>query len=61
MKIYKVVRTYDRGKAEYKNLEQAFQEGYEFVRASEYIPPQIAKGDMYYGFIEYIVAKEVSE
>lgn len=60
MKIYKVVRSYDRGKAEYKDLEQAFQEGYEFVRASEYIPPQIANGNMYYGFIEYIVAKEVN-
>lgn len=47
MKIYKVVRSYDRGKTEYKDLEQAFKEGYEFVRASEYIPPQTANGNIY--------------
>jgi len=57
-KQYKVVRSYgpsSNGKT--VELEKAFEEGYEFVRASEYI--EASKG--YAGYIEYILCKEVKE
>lgn len=57
-KQYRVVRSYgpsSTGKT--VELEKAFEEGYEFVRASEYIE---AKGG-YAGYIEYILCKEVEE
>ena len=53
---YKVVRTWDDGK--YTDLlEKAFKEGYEFVRASEYVPSESHGGIRRYGYIEYILRK----
>ena len=61
MKQYKVVRTYDDGKTSEKLLQEAFDEGYEFVRASEYIPESNHDGRRRYGYIEYVLAKIVNE
>ena len=55
---YKVVRTWDDGI--YTDLlENAFKEGYEFVRASEYVPSENHKGIRRYGYIEYILRKPI--
>ena len=56
---YKVVRTYDDGKTKDQNLQDAFDSGYEFVRASEYVPEATHDGTRRYGYIEYILKKEV--
>lgn len=60
---YKVVRTYDDGKhdSEMSTLTSAFDDGYEFVRASEYVPEVTHNGRRRYGYIEYILRKEVEE
>lgn len=53
---YKVVRSYGPtsiGKTD--DLERAFRDGYEFVRASEYVEGSRDKA----GYIEYILRKEV--
>lgn len=60
MKKYKVVRTYD-DKARTDELQSAFYEGWEFVRASEYIPEATHHGIRRFGYIEYILVKEVEE
>ena len=57
MTEYKVVRSYDGGKYEEK-LQEAFNEGFEFVRASEFIPESRHSGTIRYGYIEYILKKE---
>ena len=57
MTIYKVVRSYDGGKYE-EQLQKAFNEGFEFVRASEFIPESRHNGTVRYGYIEYILKKE---
>lgn len=52
---YKVVRSYTDGcSAEKKNLEKAFDDGYEFVRASELVENAHGKCN----YIEYILRKE---
>lgn len=53
---YKVVRSYSPSEP-FSRLELniAFNDGWEFVRASEYIPKKGRKG----GYIEYILRKEV--
>lgn len=52
---YKVVRSYGpASRAETKELREAFEEGYEFVRASEYIEGKQG----YPGYIEYILRKK---
>lgn len=56
---YMVVRTYDDGKTKEQLLQDAFDSGYEFVRASEYIPEANHDGTRRYGYIEYILKKEV--
>jgi hypothetical protein len=53
---YKVVRTWDDGKYT-ELLEKAFKEGYEFVRASEYVPSATYGGMRRYGYIEYILRR----
>ena len=53
---YKAVRTYDDGKYE-ELLNRAFDEGYEFIRASEYVPASKEGGRFRYGYIEYVVRK----
>ena len=53
MAVYKVVRTYNVGDKA-KQLQEAFDAGYTFVRASEYIP----EGPHHYGYIEYILVRE---
>lgn len=60
MKHYKVVRTYDDGYDE-GNLQAEFDDGYEFVRASEFVPEVTHNGRRRYGYIEYILVKEESE
>lgn len=57
--IYKVVRTYDDGNSKVHSLQDAFDSGYEFVRASEYVPEKSHDGTRRYGYIEYILRKEV--
>ncbi len=52
---YKVVRSYgpdSNGKT--KDLEEAFKNGYEFVRASEYVNGEYT----YSGYIEYILRRK---
>lgn len=52
---YKVVRSYNPSEPLNRlELNIAFNDGYEFVRASEYIPQKGRKG----GYIEYILRKE---
>lgn len=58
---YKVVRTYDDGAANTDKLQSAFDDGYEFVRASEYVPEATHGGTRRFGYIEYILRKEVEE
>lgn len=62
MTKYKVVRTYDDGRndSEMAKLTSAFDAGYEFVSASEYVP-EATHGERRYGYIEYILRKEVEE
>ncbi len=60
-KKYKVVRTYDEGKTRTAELEDAFKDGYEFVRASEFIPSETRDGVRRFGYIEYILVKEVGD
>lgn len=55
---YKVVRSYDDGDYD-EPLQRAFEKGYEFVRASEYVPEVTHSGVRRYGYIEYILRKEV--
>ena len=53
---YKVVRSYGPNSiAQTKNLVEAFEEGYQFVRASEYIEGERDKA----GYIEYILKREI--
>ena len=55
---YKVVRSYGpTSVGESKDLEEAFKEGYEFVRASDYIEG----GRGYAGYIEYILRRKNHE
>lgn len=61
MTKYKVVRTYDDGTSRTDELQSAFNVGYEFVRASEHVPEVIYGGTRRYGYIEYILKKEVEE
>ncbi len=58
---YKVVRTYDDGTDPICKLQSAFDDGYEFVRASEYVPEANHIERRRYGYIEYILRKEVEE
>ncbi len=52
---YKVVRSYGPASTgEAKDLEKAFKEGYEFVRASDYIEGRVG----YSGYIEYILRRK---
>lgn len=60
MTKYKVVRTYDDGKNT-ELLASAFNTGYGFVRASEYVSEVTHNGTRRYGYIEYILKKEVEE
>ena len=57
---YKVVRTYDDGQTKEQSLQDAFNNGYKFVRASEYIPEGNHNGNRRFGYIEYILKKEVA-
>lgn len=53
---YKVVRSYSPSEPFSRlELSVAFNDGWEFVRASEYIPKKGRKG----GYIEYILRREV--
>lgn len=61
MKKYKVVRTYDDGECCEKELQQAFDEGWQFLRASEYVPERIGDGEIRYGYIEYILMRDMQE
>ena len=55
-KEYKVVRSYDYGSDQYSSLKNAFKEGWQFERASEYVPSQSYRdGYVTYGYIEYIL------
>lgn len=55
---YKVVRSYGPNSiAQAKNLVAAFEEGYQFVRASEYIEGEQDKA----GYIEYILRRKKDE
>jgi hypothetical protein len=60
---YKVVRSYGPGSHTGEdNLIEAFDEGWEFAKASDYIPDYIGRDlTHHYGFIEYILRKEIEE
>lgn len=55
--VYKAIRTFDSGSYE-EPLNRAFDEGYEFVRASEFVPARSTGSVIRYGYIEYIVRKQ---
>ena len=61
MKQYKVVRTYNDGSSCENDLQKAFDDGYKFVRASEYVPEANHGGRRRYGYIEYVLAKKETE
>lgn len=50
---YKAVRTYHDDNS---RLTKAFNDGYEFVRASEYVPTE----PLAPGYIEYILCKPIT-
>ena len=54
---YSVVRTYESGTNCEKDLQNAFDDGWQFVRASEYIPESVHDGVRRYGYIEYVLCK----
>lgn len=54
---YKVVRTYDDG-SYMEPLQVAFNDGWQFLRASEYVPECSHGGERRFGYIEYILVKE---
>ena len=59
-KEYKVVRSFDYGTDRELSLQNAFEEGWQFERASEYVPSNsYSEGYVTYGYIEYILFKEV--
>ncbi len=58
---FKVVRTYDSGKDNKTDLQQAFDDGWQFVRASEFVPENKHDGIRRFGYIEYILCKEVGD
>lgn len=55
---YKVVRSYDDGKTGEDKLQREFDDGWKFVRASEYVPEATHNGVRRFGYIEYILCKE---
>lgn len=57
---YKVVRTYEDG-AKTDELEQAFEDGWRFLRANEFVPMSKYDGIYRYGYIEYILYKEAGD
>ena len=57
---YIAVRSYDNGSYD-APLNEKFDEGYEFVRASEYVPETNRNGRTRFGFIEYILRKPICE
>lgn len=57
MREYKVVRSYEGGKTRETELQEYLGNGYDYLRASEYIPPTKER----YGYIEYILVKEVED
>lgn len=60
MTKYKVIRSFEYGETCEERLEKAFSEGWQFVRASEYIPPYLhSNGRKRIGYIEYILSKEI--
>ena len=58
MKEYTVVRSYERGEVKDAELLERFEDGWEFLRASEYIPPDDFENFHRYGYIEYILWRE---
>ena len=55
---YKVVRSYNPAcMTSYSDLEKAFEDGWQFVRASDYVEKNAGCS----GYIEYILCKEVEE
>ena len=59
-KIYKMVRSFHNGKSyEDSNLNSLLKAGWEFVRASEFIPSFEDSHLIHYGYVEYILCKEV--
>lgn len=58
--IYKVVRTYDDGAYE-SDLQCAFDDDWQFVRASSYVPETTHGSVRRYGYIEYILSKEMED
>jgi|GEM_PF-4921055 len=65
MKQYKVIRSYHNGEEiDGTYLDEAFKEGWQFERASEYIPHIVRVGGeekTFFGYIEYILSKETPE
>lgn len=57
---YIAVRSYDNGNYT-ESLNKKFDEGYEFVRASEYVPEANRGVVTRFGFIEYILRKPIDE
>ena len=61
-KKYTMVRSYHNGKpCEDNRLNSLFTAGWEFVRASEFIPSLEESHMIHYGYIEYILCKEVED
>jgi len=60
MKKYKLVRSYHNGK-ESNSINSLFDDGWEFVHASEFVPACEDARYIHYGYIEYILCKEVED
>jgi len=54
---YKVVRSYDYNECA-DELQEAFDDGWQFLRASEYVPSIKFDNILRYGYIEYILYKD---
>lgn len=62
MKQYKVIRSYHNGEVvDGAKLDDAFKEGWQFERASEYVPIVVRETTTFFGYIEYLLSKEMPE
>jgi len=59
-KKYIIVRSYHNGNAPVA-INSLLEEGYQFVHASEFVPAYQDDRYNHYGYIEYVLCKEVED
>ena len=61
MKKYKVVRSYHHGDTSEKKLQEALDKGWIIEFMSNYAHQESCNDKYYFGYIEYILSKEVKK